>query len=102
VVVPSGEVDPVESGGVPIPPKSVLKAIILGACQLTLTIDDMPSQQYDLKQGDQVEWIGERYFALEMTNASAVQVELNGKLLSSLGRSGDAATVVITADGRIH
>jgi hypothetical protein len=46
--------------------------------------------------------MGERYFALEMTNAGAIEAELNGKALPPLGKSGDAATVVITADGQIE
>ena len=100
--VSSLEEDLAESAAAPLPSKSVLKAKILAECQLTMTIDDMPSQQYDLKPGDQVEWIGERYFALEMTNAGAVQVGLNGKRLPSLGKGEEAVSVVITADGRIQ
>ncbi len=97
-----GEELPVESAPALIPGKSVLKAKILTECRLTMTIDDMPSQQYDLKTGDQVEWIGVRYFALEMDNAGAIEVILNDKPLPSLGKSGDTATVVITADGQIQ
>ena len=82
--------------------KSVLKAKIHAECQLTMTIDDMPSQQYDLKPGDQVEWIGERYFAIELTDAGAIEVELNGRPLPSLGKSGETTSVVITGDGQIQ
>ncbi len=102
VLVPTTEEDAAESAAPPLSSKSVLKAKILAECQLTMTIDDMPSQQYDLKPGDQVEWIGERYFALELTNAGAVQVRLNDKPLPSLGKGGDAVNIVITADGQIQ
>ncbi len=92
----------VESKATPVTRKSVLKAKILSPCQLTMIIDDMPSQLYDLKPGDQVEWIGERYFALEMTDAGAMEAELNGRPLPPLGKSGAATTVVVTADGQIQ
>jgi transcriptional regulator with XRE-family HTH domain len=82
--------------------KAVLKVKVIHECFFTITIDDAPPQQYDLKSGDQIEWMGERYFALEMTNAGAIEAELNGKALPPLGKSGDAATVVITADGQIE
>lgn len=80
----------------------VLKITVVEECLLTMTIDDAPAQQYDLKPGDEIEWMGERYFALEMTNAGAVEAELNGKTLHSLGKSGTPATVVISADGQIE
>lgn len=86
----------------PEPGPSVLKARVIAECQLTITIDDMPAQQYDLQPGDQVEWRGERYFALEITNAGAIEAKLNGRQLPPLGRSGDAATLLIRADGQIE
>jgi transcriptional regulator with XRE-family HTH domain len=84
------------------PIKAVLKVKVIHECLFTITIDDAPPQQYDLKSGDQIEWMGERYFALEISNAGAIEAELNGKALPPLGKSGDAATVVITADGQIE
>lgn len=91
-----------ESVPAPAPGNAVLKARIISECQLTMTVDDMPSQQYELKPGDVVEWIGERHFVLELTDAGAIETELNGRPLPPLGRSGDAATVVITADGQVQ
>ena len=84
------------------PKMAVLVVRVAIECGLTITIDDAPPQQYDLKPGDQVEWMGERYFALEMTNAGAIEAELNGKQLPPLGKSGDPVTVVVTADGQIE
>ena len=101
VVPPSEEHRAVQSP-VPDPRKAVLKVRVLEECLLTITIDDAPPQQYDLKPSDQVEWMGERFFVLEMTNSGAIEAELNGKPLPLLGKSGDAATVVVTADGQIE
>ena len=100
--VPPAEEHRAEHPPVPDTRKAVLKVKVVEECLLTITIDDAPPQQYDLKPSDQVEWMGERYFALEMTNAGAIEAELNGKLLPPLGKSGDAATVVVTADGQIE
>jgi len=81
---------------------AILKVTVVEECLLTITIDDAPSQQYDLKPGDQVEWMGERYFALEMSNAGAVEAVVNDRALPPLGKNGASATVVITADGQIE
>jgi transcriptional regulator with XRE-family HTH domain len=108
---------PQQAAPIPVPPReelrpdqpavpdagtAVLKVKVLEECVLTITVDDAPPQQYDLKPSDQVEWMGERYFALELTNAGAIEAELNGKRLPPFGRSGDAAAVVVTADGQIE
>jgi transcriptional regulator with XRE-family HTH domain len=100
--VPSREEGRVVTSPVVVARTAVLKVKILHDCLLTITIDDASPQQYDLKYGDQAEWMGERYFALEMTDAGAIEAELNGKPLPPLGKSGDAATVVVTADGQIE
>lgn len=84
------------------PKMAVLVVKVSNECSIIITIDDASPQQYDLKPGDQVEWMGERYFALEMTNAGAIEAELNGKQLPPLGKSGDPVTVVVTADGQIE
>ena len=102
VAVPSREEVRVDTSPTAGPRMTVLKVKVIHECLLTITIDDASPQQYDLKPGDQVEWMGERYFALEMTNAGAIEAELNGKPLPPLGKSGDAATVVVTADGQIE
>ena len=91
-----------ETSPVAGPKKAVLKVKVIHECLLTITIDDAPPQQHDLKPGEQIEWTGERNFVLEITNAGAIEAELNGKPLPPLGKSGDAVTVVVTAEGQIE
>ena len=102
VELPSRTESRVESTPAPAAKTAVLRVKVASDCFLVITVDDAPPQQYDLKSGDQVEWMGERYFVLEMTNAGAIDAELNGRPLPPLGKSGDAATVVVTAEGQIE
>lgn len=87
----------------PIPPVSrekgiVLKMKALEDGYLVVTIDDMVSQQYDLKAGDVIEWKAERVFSLDLDNAGGVEAELNGKLLKPFGQKGASAHVMLKAD----
>lgn len=66
---------------------------------LTVVIDGINSQQYDLTAGDVIEWKAERSVALDLSNAGGVEVEQNGKQLKPFGPSGKPAYVVIEADG---
>jgi cytoskeleton protein RodZ len=64
---------------------------------LSITIDDSISQRYDLKAGDVIEWKGSRDFVLDLGDGSAVEAELNGKPLKTLGEPGKPAHVELKA-----
>jgi transcriptional regulator with XRE-family HTH domain len=76
----------------------VLKMKALEDGFLVVTIDDMVSQQYDLKAGDVIEWKAERVFSLDLDNAGGVEAELNGKLLKPFGEKGTSAHIMLKAD----
>lgn len=67
--------------------------------KLAVTIDGAATQSYDLSSGDIIEWKASNNIALELSNAGAVEAELNGQPLKSLGAVGKSAYVVIEADG---
>ncbi|NMC73999.1 MAG: helix-turn-helix domain-containing protein [Geobacteraceae bacterium] len=75
----------------------VLKMKALEDGYLVVTIDDMVSQQYDLRAGDVIEWKAERVFSLDLDNAGGVEAELNGKLLKPFGAKGASAHVMLKA-----
>jgi hypothetical protein len=66
---------------------------------LSITIDDYPSQRYDLKAGDLIEWKADRQFTLDLGNAGWVEAEFNGKALQPMGQEGRPAHVVLKAEG---
>lgn len=76
----------------------VLKLKINQDSSLNVTIDDMISQQYDLKAGDLIEWKADKVITLEMGNAGGIEAELNGKPLKPFGEPGKAAHIVLKAD----
>jgi transcriptional regulator with XRE-family HTH domain len=87
----------------PSPSASTEKSIVLKMKALedgflVVTIDDMISQQYDLKVGDVIEWKAEKVFSLDLDNAGGVEAELNGKILKPFGERGMSAHVVLKAD----
>lgn len=66
---------------------------------LAVTIDGTSPQDYDLAVGDVIEWKAEKNITLDVSNAGGVEVELNGKPLSSFGPVGKPAYIVLDADG---
>jgi cytoskeleton protein RodZ len=76
----------------------VLKLKINQDSSLNVTIDDMISQQYDLKAGDLIEWKADKVITLEMGNAGGIEAELNGKPLKPFGEPDKAAHIVLKAD----
>lgn len=77
----------------------VLKLKVNQDSWLSITIDGMVSQQYDLKAGDLIEWKGDRVFALDLGNGGGIEAEFNGKPLQPFGEPGKPAHVVLKADG---
>jgi hypothetical protein len=47
-------------------------------CWLAINIDGELSHQYTLKEGDIIEWKGERQFSLDIGNPAGIQMEFNG------------------------
>lgn len=74
-----------------------LKAIQAG--RLHITIDGAVSQEYDLNEGDLVEWKAEKMFLLELDNAGSVEGDLNGTPLQPLGEPGRSAHLRVDAEG---
>lgn len=72
---------------------------VLHNSKLAVTIDGAATQSYDLSSGDIIEWKASNSIALELSNAGAVEAELNGKPLKSFGANGKSTYVVIGADG---
>jgi len=81
-------------------PKSFfVRMKVLHNSKLAVTIDGATTQSYDLSSGDIIEWKASNSIALELSNAGAVEAELNGKPLKSFGSTGKSAYVVIGTDG---
>jgi cytoskeletal protein RodZ len=78
----------------------ILKLKVNQDCWLSITIDDLTTQQYDLKAGDLIEWKGEKVFALDLGNAGGVEAELNGRSLPPFGGQGKSVHVVLK-DGNV-
>lgn len=66
---------------------------------LSVTIDDAASQGYDLTSGDLIEWKAARTIALDLTDASSVEIELNGTPLKLQASPGKPAYIVLDAHG---
>lgn len=114
VVIPEAEKPPAESGAVetdadekqvlPKRPVDVTRSFILKIrvtqnSTLTATVDGSEPQNYDLTDGDIIEWKAEKSVTLDVSNAGGINVELNGKPYKQLGSSGKPVYVELDADG---
>jgi cytoskeleton protein RodZ len=77
----------------------ILRLKVNQDCWLNITIDNVVSQQYDLKAGDLIEWKGEKVFTLDIGNAGGIEGEFNGKPLKPFGETGKTAHVILKAEG---
>lgn len=77
-----------------------LKAVQDG--KIHITIDGAISQEYDLKNGDIIEWKAETMFLLELDNAGSVEGELNGTRMKAFGEPDKAVHLTIKADTILH
>ena len=77
----------------------ILRLKVNQDCWLNITIDNIVSQQYDLKAGDLIEWKGEKVFTLDIGNAGGIEAELNGKPLKPFGEPGKSAHVILKGEG---
>jgi cytoskeletal protein RodZ len=80
-------------------PGIILRLKVNQDCWLNITIDNIVSQQYDLKAGDLIEWKGEKVFALDIGNAGGVEGQFNGTPLKPFGEPGKTAHVILKAQG---
>jgi cytoskeleton protein RodZ len=78
-------------------PGIILRLKVNQDCWLNITIDNVVSQQYDLKAGDLIEWKGDKVFALDIGNAGGVEGQFNGIPLKSFGEPGKPAHVILKA-----
>lgn len=100
---PAGATD-IEKPAPPKRPAEVSKGLILKIKvtqngTLMVTIDGSAAQSYELTVGDVIEWKAEKKATLEVSNAGAIDVELNGRPYKSLGSSGKPVYVELEADG---
>ncbi|MBT1072696.1 helix-turn-helix domain-containing protein [Pelotalea chapellei] len=77
----------------------VLRMKVISNSTLAVTIDGTAAQDYELAAGDVIEWKADRNIILELSNAGAVEAELNGKTLKPFGPTGKTAYVVLDAEG---
>jgi cytoskeleton protein RodZ len=77
----------------------ILRLKVNQDCRLNITIDNVVSQQYDLRAGDLIEWKGEKVFTLDIGNAGGIEAEFNGKPLKPFGETGKTAHVILKAEG---
>ena len=99
-VVPAGfEQSNVQKNATELSKSFIVRMKVTHNGLLTVTIDGVNPQNYDLVSGDSVEWKAEKTVALELSNAGGVEVEVNGKLLKTIGTLGSAAYVVLDVDG---
>jgi len=82
-----------------LPKGFVVRMKVIQNGTLAVTIDGASPQDYDLAVGDVIEWKAEKNITLDVSNAGGVEVELNGKPLSSFGPVGKPAYIVLDADG---
>jgi transcriptional regulator with XRE-family HTH domain len=80
-------------------PGIILRLKVNQDCWLNITIDNIVSQQYDLKAGDLIEWKGEKVFDLDIGNAGGVEGQFNGTPLKPFGEPGKTAHVILKAQG---
>jgi hypothetical protein len=76
-----------------------LKAVSDG--KISVTIDGSAPHDYDLVTGDIIEWMAESEIMLDLENAASVEGDLDGIKLTNFGEKGNAAHLVLKADG-IH
>lgn len=69
---------------------------------LRLTIDNNKVNEYTLAPGNKLIWIAQNRFEMLIGNAGAINVNFNGRKLSTLGASGEPVRLVITKDGLIE
>lgn len=97
-------VEPAENQLNSQPPEETGKSFILkirvtqdGA--LLAVIDGSAPQNYELTVGDIIEWKAEKSVSLDVSNAGAIDVELNGKHIKQMGSAGKAVYAEFGADG---
>lgn len=86
----------------PVKPQSgfMVRMKVKRNSNLTVTIDDVATQGYELTSGDLIEWKATRTIAFDLSDVGGVEVELNGtplKLPDSAG--GKSAYLVLDANG---
>lgn len=69
----SGDIPKMPAGGI------FLRIRAIHDSWLAIDIDGELSHQYTLKEGDIIEWKGEREFSLDIGNPAGIQIEFNGK-----------------------
>lgn len=67
--------------------------------RLVVTMDEATTHMYDLTEGDLIEWRADRTISLELSDPSAVQLELNNKPLRPALPPGKTATLNLDTQG---
>lgn len=77
----------------------ILKIRVAQNGALLVAIDGSAAQPYELTVGDVIEWKAEKKATLELSNAGAIDVELNGKPYKSFRAAGKPIYVELEGDG---
>lgn len=77
----------------------VVRMKVLKNGTLTVTIDETMSQNYQVTAGDLIEWKAVENLALDISDAAAVELELNGKPLKYPAVPGKSAHLILGPEG---
>lgn len=77
----------------------VVRMKVLKKSAITVTIDDTLSQGYQVTAGDLIEWKASGNLSFDLSDAGAVELELNGVPVNYSGTPGRSAHVQLGADG---
>lgn len=66
---------------------------------VTVTIDDGPSQGYELEAGDRIEWKAIRLISLDLSDVGSVELDLNGKPIKLPEQPGKSAYIRLDLNG---
>jgi cytoskeletal protein RodZ len=77
----------------------ILKIKVTQNGALIAVVDGSAPQNYELTVGDIIEWKAEKSVSLDVSNAGAIDVELNGKPYKQMGTTGKPVYAEFDADG---
>ncbi|HWI41132.1 MAG TPA: RodZ domain-containing protein, partial [Verrucomicrobiae bacterium] len=100
--VPPAAPVPPQAPEVPAPPavaagRTVLTLSFTRDAHMVMNVDGEMPQEYEVRAGDVIEWEGERFFAVELSDGAAVEARLGGKPVKALGNG--PVSVVLRTDG---
>lgn len=104
VTVRPGQASDATAESAPETPKTATAGLMLGMrvkrhSSVTVTIDEGASQGYELEAGDRIEWKAIKVIALDLSDVSSVELDLNGQPVKLPRQTGRAAYITLDAHG---